>query len=55
MNTPIRLGNVKHINDDGIGLLWQNFPPGHISPIHSHTFYELELTLSGETTEYRNG
>lgn len=55
MNTPIRLGNVKHINDDGIGLLWQNFPPGHISPIHSHTFYELELTLSGETTEYING
>lgn len=55
MDTPIKLKYEKHINEDGIGLEWSTFYHPHISPLHSHEFYELELTLSGETEEYING
>lgn len=55
MDTPIKLTNYKHINDDGIGIAWSDFKYPHISPLHSHEFYELELTLRGETEEYING
>ncbi len=55
MNTPIKLKIDRHINEDGIGIEWSTFYHPHISPLHSHEFYELELTLSGETEEYING
>ena len=55
MDTPIKLKNYMHINEDGIGIAWSDFKYPHVSPLHSHEFYELELTLKGETEEYING
>ncbi|MBQ2942106.1 MAG: helix-turn-helix domain-containing protein [Clostridia bacterium] len=45
----------SQLNEDGIDVRWQTFTAPHTTLLHSHEFYELELTLSGETTEYING
>lgn len=45
----------NQLNEDGIDIRWQAFAAPYTTLLHTHEFYELELTLSGDTTEYING
>lgn len=55
MSDPKRLKKYRHTNQYGVGVIWRSHTPAHATPIHSHAFYELELTLSGEADEFING
>lgn len=55
MADPIRLSRSGHLNKEGMGVLRQTFIPPYTTPLHSHMFYELELTLSGDGEEFING
>ena len=55
MYDTIKILGKNMISTDGFMVMWQHFKVPYESELHSHEFYEIELTISGVAEEYVNG
>ena len=55
MYESIRVLGKNTITSDDFVVKWQSFKYPYVTELHSHEFYELELTISGYADELVNG